>query len=728
MRKRELQPSLALLIALSILGRAVYAQGAWPPAVNNWPLPVSIYAAGGPASGDLPTAHVKAGWSELPRLPAEANSPVSASPYTGLWVWQDVIPERARAQLFRFAREERVTALWVESEHYLLDNPVALLDFTAVAHDNGFETEWLLGYAPWALAPQHGQLLALVQIVLDSVAAAPPSQRPTGLHLDVEPHTLPEWSSDLQDTAAQYLDLLAEVDAAIAGVGDPLRLTVDIPSWYDAVTVTWNSRVKPLSEHVLDVVDRVALMDYRDHAWGNDGLVQQAQDEIAYATQHGKQVVIGVQTNPPDGQPEKITFYEEGRRVLRSELAATRNYFADEPGFAGVAIHDYGGLMRLQQTLGVAAWMPMSWDVDAAYSSFYTNRGQMDELMPFQYAVEADGSLRPYVPVDPSLIANARAAGLMVLPTVANNFDPAPVSAIINDPSLMALHINNILNEVLAWGFDGIDIDYENLEPADREAFSAFIRALATALHDQGKYLSLAVHPKTKEPGSWNGPQAQDYAALGRVVDRFRVMVYNFSWPDSPPGPIAPLDWAEAVLNYTTSVVDPALVWLGVPFYGWDWSNGSATSVTHAQARSLLSAYGVTPNWQFQDSQGLVLEPWFTYQEGATTHEVWYSNGRSVHARLRLAQKFDLAGIATWRLGGEDPANWATIAALRAYEDQPADLDVDGRVTVVDVQTVTAHWGSQVSQPGYSIWCDLNGDGRNDVLDVVQVGQAWHLR
>jgi len=30
-------------------------------------------------------------------------------------------------------------------------------------------------------------------------------------------------------------------------------------------------------------------------------------------------------------------------------------------------------------------------------------------------------------------------------------------------------------------------------------------------------------------------------------------------------------------------------------------------------------------------------------------------------AKLRLVQELDLAGIAIWRLGGEDPRNWEVI-------------------------------------------------------------------
>ena len=38
----------------------------------------------------------------------------------------------------------------------------------------------------------------------------------------------------------------------------------------------------------------VVLMDYRDHAYGPDGILSHAQDELAYARKIGKRVMLGV--------------------------------------------------------------------------------------------------------------------------------------------------------------------------------------------------------------------------------------------------------------------------------------------------------------------------------------------------------------------------------------------------------------------------------------------------
>ena len=49
---------------------------------------------------------------------------------------------------------------------------------------------------------------------------------------------------------------------------------------------------------------------------------------------------------------------------------------------------------------------------------------------------------------------------------------------------------------------------------------------------------------------------------------------------------------------------------------------------------------------------------WITYGRG---RKVWFATSSSLDAKLTLVQQMDLAGIAIWRLGGEDPKNWDVI-------------------------------------------------------------------
>jgi len=326
----------------------------------------------------------------------------------------------------------------------------------------------------------------------------------------------------------------------------------------------------------------------------------------------------------------------------------------------------------------VAAWLPTSWDAARARASWEANHAYIHELSPvwYQLARSGDGSIHTYEGArDAALVDEAHAQATLVIPLVNNayddaGFDPAPVSAVIHDPTRRATHIAALVNETLAYNYDGIEIDYESLNgAADREAFSLFIEELAVALHVQGKLLAIAVHPKTGEPGTWAGPQAQDWARLGAAVDRFRIMTYDYHWSGSSPGPIAPLWWMEDVLDFAISIVPPNKVYVGLNLYGHDWGGSTSSSVTWETAQRLAAEHHATPQWQTSSGwRNAVAEPWFTYTDAAgQRHEVWYADGASIKARLGLVNRYGLGGVALWRLGGEDPACWQAIAeALRA--------------------------------------------------------------
>ncbi|MEA3340918.1 MAG: glycosyl hydrolase family 18 protein, partial [Chloroflexota bacterium] len=182
----------------------------------------------------------------------------------------------------------------------------------------------------------------------------------------------------------------------------------------------------------------------------------------------------------------------------------------------------------------------------------------------------------------------------------------------------------------------------------------------------------VTVHPKTREPGSWDGPQAQDWARIGAAADRFRVMTYGYHWGTSEPGPIAPLWWMEDVIEFAASLVPPNRIYVGLHFYGHDWSGGSSSSLTWEGAQALIAAHGAATQWKTASGWGrAVSEPWFTYTDDAGhTHEVWYADETSISARLRLVGQYGLGGISVWRLGGEDPGNWSAIGAALHSTDQ----------------------------------------------------------
>ncbi len=306
----------------------------------------------------------------------------------------------------------------------------------------------------------------------------------------------------------------------------------------------------------------------------------------------------------------------------------------------------------------IAAWFPPSFS-GGARESFEANKDILDEISPFWYSTDATGRL--YGTWDEELVRSAHEANVLVLPSVHNIGSENVVISVLNDPYVRARHVQNIVDEVLARGYDGIDIDYESLPENMRPSFSAFIIELSEALHAHDKLLSIAVHPKDCDYCGLGG--FQDWNVIGQHADRVRIMTYDYSWRGSAPGPIAPLYWVESVAEYARSVIDPAKVSIGIPFYGYDWPpNGTARGLPWSDIEELIEAESVEVNiMQRDEQQRPVDESWFRYPSAEGTREVWYMTDDSLESKIDLVQRMDLGGIAIWRIGYERPEYWETI-------------------------------------------------------------------
>lgn len=247
--------------------------------------------------------------------------------------------------------------------------------------------------------------------------------------------------------------------------------------------------------------------------------------------------------------------------------------------------------------------------------------------------------------------------GMRVVPAIQNSgFNPEYVHTMVSDPAQRASHVASLITIVTQEQYDGIDIDYESLYLKDRDDFSLFIEELSTALHEQGKLLSVTVHPKTSDAAPWEAARAQDWARLGAAADLFKIMIYDYSSGPNEAGPIAPVDWALQVVAYAVEQVPAEKVYVGLPFYGYDYAVGTKKSLTWIGAQALSNRYNATIQ---RDNSN---EAWFKYELGGE-HTVFFNDAQATEFKVQtiLEKHPDLAGFSIWVLGGEDPKNWDVL-------------------------------------------------------------------
>lgn len=303
-------------------------------------------------------------------------------------------------------------------------------------------------------------------------------------------------------------------------------------------------------------------------------------------------------------------------------------------------------------------------------ASLRAHASKMTILAPQCFHLTADGIVLGRFNGQAAEIA--RQANLPVMPLVINpDFDRSLASAILRDPqkrNRVAAYLSFLANKN---DFVGIQIDMENIDPADKFLFTRFVAEAAARLHRDGRLISIAVIPRFSDrfpdnrnaefrTGQWGA--GFDFRALGRLVDFMTLMTYDQSGANSPPGPVAGYAWMEKALDYAVSRVPRWEILLGIPFYGREWTETNAglvsRDVSYPEISTILARPGATLEWNARWRT-----PWVRYQKGSEFHMLWFDNNQSLGEKLRLVRQYGLRGFAAWRLGGEDPIFW-TLADL----------------------------------------------------------------
>lgn len=357
------------------------------------------------------------------------------------------------------------------------------------------------------------------------------------------------------------------------------------------------------------------------------------------------------------------------------------------------------------QTQGfeVAAWMPTNWDISDARSSFENNRSLFTYISPFWYDQAGNGSLSAKGGAgDQSLISSAHAKNVKVIPSVTNNYSADKAQTLLNSSENRQRAVSAILNEITRYGYDGIDMDFENVRPQDKDAYSSFIEELARQLHSKKKLLHVTMQPKINENYSWSGPGGMDYARLGQAADRIRIMTYDFSRLNTPPGPIAPLSWMHSVIQYAKSQVASHKILIGIPFYGYDWGMGGADNKSSGLVwdgvQKTKQQYNVTEHWDAKSG-----EPWYEYQSSAGKNIAYYQDYRSVGLKVELAFNERVGGISIWRLGSEDPRNFTAISkytsSTASYQlEAPQNLTIQPQSHALTVRFLPPGGAAKISK------------------------------
>ncbi|WP_048602041.1 S-layer homology domain-containing protein [Rubeoparvulum massiliense] len=304
-------------------------------------------------------------------------------------------------------------------------------------------------------------------------------------------------------------------------------------------------------------------------------------------------------------------------------------------------------------------------------------QGTVNQVLPNYFSIESGGKV--VATIDPSFVTMMHQRGIKVIPYVSNHWSQENGRFAFQNWQETA---RVIADHVLQYDLDGVNIDIENLRKEDAQNQNLFLAELSKLLKPHHKQLSIAVAAATKaNPTGWQGQY--DYATIGSIVDYVVIMAYDYHYEGGAPGPVAPLPWVKDSIHYLSSQIPHEKLVLSLPFYGRKWVDlQGGRGIGNLAVQSLIKSKGLTPSWDEQAAT-----PFLNYQDGEQLVQIWYENEQSLQAKLDAVMDADLAGIAAWRLGLEDPTFWTQLQQFQAQAN--GLVDINGHWAEAGISSIT---------------------------------------
>ncbi len=286
-----------------------------------------------------------------------------------------------------------------------------------------------------------------------------------------------------------------------------------------------------------------------------------------------------------------------------------------------------------------------------------TTHDGVDILSPTWFKFDRDkldGTIISYA--DKDYVNWAHANGYMVwglVSDVADAYDDLVLKNILNNTESREYAIRQLLTYMTIYELDGLNIDFEVLRPEDSDEYVQFFRELYPYMKKEGKYLSV----DTYVPSDWSVYFRREDVA--NSVDYFIIMGYDEHNPSTSAGPVASYNFVEKGIADTIELVPKEKVILGVPFYTRVWKESVVDGKVKSSYVKDLSMDAAKKRFDqnratytYDEKSKYNIGEYTVVENGNTvTYKAWLESNDTIKAKVELANKYDLRGIAGWRRG-----------------------------------------------------------------------------
>ena len=216
--------------------------------------------------------------------------------------------------------------------------------------------------------------------------------------------------------------------------------------------------------------------------------------------------------------------------------------------------------------------------------------------------------------------------------------------------------VNNLISSAIQYNLDGINIDFESVDPAVGDSYIQFIRELSLKCANNGIVLSVDNYVPRESTAHYNRKEQ------GIVADYVIIMGYDEHWGGGGvAGSVASLGFVEDGIVRTLEEVPANKIINAVPFYTRVWkTNGdkvTSEALDMETAQSFISRNALEMRWNEEAGQN-----YGEIQKGNTLYQIWMEDKDSIESKLAVMRKYKIGGVAAWKLGYETPDIWDKIA------------------------------------------------------------------
>lgn len=246
-----------------------------------------------------------------------------------------------------------------------------------------------------------------------------------------------------------------------------------------------------------------------------------------------------------------------------------------------------------------------------------------------------------------------------IWPMFSNNAYKETTHEILNSYELRTKIINKIVNLAVTYELNGINLDFENMETADKDLFSRFIIELKPKLQEAGIKLSVDV---TAPDGGGNWSNCYDRNVIGDVADYIVFMAYDqYGTSATKSGTTAGYNWVENSLKkfIDREEIDSNKIILGIAFYTRLWEEEGEKA--KSKVVNMKSIEEVLPSDVKKEWNEELKQYYAEYSKNGKTYKIWIEDESSLRHKISLVKQYNLAGVGAWEKDRETPSIWNAI-------------------------------------------------------------------